>query len=139
MVASFYELPDERDGLFWKAQQLASEDFTGAEDNAAFISIISGREDILESSDPARALGDRVRSLQRHVMAIMGVPDRMEKLVAMSPPELVELATNGMELDSFRDGRPSLTPESAVGALYVTPAPELGLRRVTAPSTSSAS
>jgi flavin-dependent dehydrogenase len=131
MVASFYQLVDDRESVFWKAQQLANEDFSGGPDNSAFISIVAGREDILNSADPARALVHHVRSVQRHMFDFMSHPERLERLAAMSPAELSELMGKGAELQSYADGRVSLH-DREVRSLFIAPAPELGLQRAPA-------
>jgi len=133
LVASFYQLYDGKGAYFWKAQQLANEDLEGADDNAAFISIVAGREDIRDAADPSRALTKKVGGLVRNVFTMLSDGDRVEKLAAMSPGELSALMDEGDELLNFTTGGFSVSPDDAVSSLYVAPAPELGLLRSAAP------
>ena len=123
----------EAGAYFWKAQQLANEDLEGADDNAAFISIVAGREDIRDAADPSRALTKKVGGLVRNVFTMLSDGDRVEKLAAMSPGELSALMDEGDELLNFTTGGFSVSPDDAVSSLYVAPAPELGLLRSAAP------
>ena len=130
LVASFYQLYDGKEAYFWKAQQLANEDLRGADDNAAFISIVAGREDIRDAADPSRALTRKVGRLVRDVFTMLSDGDRIEKLAAMSPEQLSALMEEGVELLNYTTGGFSVSPEDAVGNLYVAPAPGLGLLRL---------
>jgi flavin-dependent dehydrogenase len=129
LVASFYQLYDGKDAYFWKAQQLANEDLKGAADNAAFISIVAGREDTRDAADPSRALTRKVGGLVRDVFTMLSDEDRNEKLAAMSPEELSALLEQGVELLNYTTGGFSVSPEDAVSNLYVAPSPALGLLR----------
>jgi len=132
LVASFYQLYDGKDTYFWKAQQLANEDFSGADKNAAFVSIIAGREDILDAADPTRELVHQIGSLQRQMFGLAADKNRMETIMAMEPGDIAQLMRKGEELNRFTTGGFSMSEESAVRDLYVAPAPELGLKRAAA-------
>jgi flavin-dependent dehydrogenase len=129
LVASFYQLYDGKDAYFWKAQQLANADLRGAVDNAAFISIVAGHEDVRDAADPSRALTARMGGLVRDVFTLLSDPDRVEKVAAMSPQELSAVLEQGGEVFTYTTGGFSVSPEDAVEDLYVAPGPALGLLR----------
>lgn len=129
LVASFYQLYDGKDAYFWKAQQLAGEDLGGAAENAAFISIVAGREDVRDAADPSRSLTRKVGHQVREIFRFLSDGDRVEKLAAMSPDELASLLEEGTEVFRYITGGFAVSPEDAVGDLYVASPPALGLLR----------
>jgi flavin-dependent dehydrogenase len=139
LVASFYQLYDGKDAYFWKAQQLANEDLEGAPENAAFISIVAGREDVRDAADPSRALTQKVGRQVRDIFRFLSDGDRVEKLAAMSPDELASLLEEGDEVFKYITGGFAVSPQDAVGDLYVAPPPALGLLRWSTASESKAS
>jgi hypothetical protein len=108
VVSGMYSQYDGKDTYFWQAQQLTHHDYEDS--NAmmnAWLYVVSGMEDVKDTSKPHRELD-----------------------VADEPAQRIEVTDRGAGLHNIYNKvfwRSSMSPESAIEGLYVTTKPRLGV------------
>ncbi|HLQ28677.1 MAG TPA: NAD(P)/FAD-dependent oxidoreductase [Ktedonobacteraceae bacterium] len=122
IVSGLYQQYNGKQSYFWEAQQLSHHDYGNGNDlNEAFLHVVSGMEDLLDTQDSP---GEPVEvSPDGHVLDTK----QRKVLTSSEAQEEANLARSQLYNKVFM--RFSLSPDTAVDGLYVTSAPRLGLAR----------
>jgi flavin-dependent dehydrogenase len=132
-LSAFYNAYDGKDSMFWMARQLTAHDVPSGVLKLAFTSLVAGIEDLRDVQEA----GDDSRG---HILEMM--TDKVkENLEFRRDKQAMEeaLAHNGRDARRNHaffervEGIGVLSPDQAVGGLYVTTQPRLGLVRVAEP------
>jgi flavin-dependent dehydrogenase len=132
LVSAFYQNHSGAE-YFRQAQQLTSRDYREPDLAEAFVSIVSGMEDVQDVQSPeggAERIIGQLAALQEQQDRFLR--RQQEQPGAISEQELEGAVQRAKTLDALRSGF-SLTPESAIGGLYVQTEPRLGLAQLHGP------
>jgi len=128
LVSSFYETYAGQKSYFWEAQSLSRNDWSGADVKAAFVNIVAGMEDL---RDTEHATEYAVAKVVRDLRSVMDDPGAVGQ---MSVVERERFLAKADLMRTLFHGSLAVSPQSAVGGLYVTAQPRLGLARVDQPT-----
>jgi flavin-dependent dehydrogenase len=130
LVTSLYQEYRGKNTLFWQAKQLTREDVPDTDLMQAFARLVTGSEDMRFARQGAGALSvDEVQQFINQAFHEARQVKR-ETLMAMPEAERDALVAKVKVVNSPLDM--SLSPEHAVGGLYVRTEPQLGLARAEA-------
>jgi len=127
VVSLFYQMHTGRDVYFRKAQELTTRDFDPGDLRQAFVSVISGMEDLndIQAGGSQDVLGSLVSFYARHYEFVRG----WHRGDALALTE-TQAGFARMGIAMAAESEFSLTPETAVNGLYLDAGSSLGLRRV---------
>ncbi len=132
LVSSLYQQHKGKATYFWEAQQLSHYDYSAAELQRAFTSIISGLEDLKDIEHATVYDKVMMESSRAYAewLAYMQHPQEWQQRWETMPEEEREHIRNKFKHFSALNERPSLSASTAINGLYVVSKPHLGLTRL---------
>lgn len=122
-VSTFYQAPGKL-GYYAKAEQISNFHSDPGNLRRAFVNLVSGLEDIADAEQTtAHLIGEMSRRIRQNLEL------RKEKSALPGQPLAPEVEENVRFFDAI-EGLPSLHPSNAMGGLYVSTSPTLGLKRI---------
>ncbi len=129
LVSALYQQYSGKASYFWKAQQLARDEYADSDLQRAFTSIISGLEDWKDVQQPlSKILIDEIVTAHLEGLVTLHDPQRWSTIVE----EEREQFRNRMRYIGRLYERPSMSPGTAVDGFYMRLKPHLGLIRTQA-------
>jgi len=120
IVSGLYQQYNGKASYFWEAQQLSHHEY-GAALNDAFLHVVSGMEDLLDTREVSSDATQEETQDDGHVLT----SKQREALTSAEGHDEAALARSQLYNKVFM--RFSLSPETAIDGLYVTTRPRLGL------------
>jgi hypothetical protein len=130
LVTSLYQEYRGKNTLFWQAKQLTRDDVRDTDLMQAFARLVTGSEDMRFAREGSGVL--QVDEVQQFVNQAFHEARQVKRETLMQMPEdereevIAKVKVVNAPLDM------SLSPEHAVGGLYVRTEPQLGLARAEA-------
>ncbi len=130
-LTAFYHQYDGKESIFWVARRLTTHDVPENNIKLAFTTLMSGVEDLLDVREGAEAVTRDLVLQEMSQRVAENLRIRQDK-AAMTAVYDSRLKQDNASFFGKVEGLDAIarTPENAVGGLYVTTSPRLGLARV---------